>query len=121
RIIVLPDGRRVDGSRFVGPARRGPSVAYALDTTPCQDAVELSRDADVLVHESTYENARAELARSRAHSPGAEAARSGAEPRAGTKKVPCALPRSSTYQPAPSRTNCKWRVSIRGEFTQTVH
>jgi len=84
RIIVLSDGRRVDGSRFVGPARRGPSVAYALDTTPCQDAVELSRDADVLVHESTYENARAELARSRGHSTGAEAARIAAEARAGT-------------------------------------
>jgi ribonuclease Z len=84
RTVVLPDGRRVDGSRFVGPARRGPSVAYALDTTPCQDAVELGRGADVLVHESTYENARAELARSRGHSTGVEAARIAAEARAGT-------------------------------------
>jgi ribonuclease Z len=84
RTVVLPDGRRVDGSRFVGPSRRGPSVAYALDTTPCKDAVELGRGADVLVHESTYENARAELARSRGHSTGVEAARIAAEAQAGT-------------------------------------
>jgi ribonuclease Z len=75
RAVVLPDGRRVEGSRFVGPQRRGPSVAYALDTTPCRASVELGRDADVLVHESTYEHARAELARTRGHSTGVEAAR----------------------------------------------
>jgi ribonuclease Z len=84
RTVVLPDGRRVDGSLFLGPARRGPSVAYALDTTPCQEAAQLGREADVLVHESTYENARAELAHSRGHSTGVEAARIAAEARAGT-------------------------------------
>jgi ribonuclease Z len=84
RVVVLPDGRRVDGSQFLGPPRRGPSVAYALDTTPCQQAVELGREADVLVHESTYENARAELAHSRGHSTGVEAARIASEARAGT-------------------------------------
>jgi ribonuclease Z len=84
RVVLLPDGRRVDGSQFLGPPRRGPKIAYALDTTPCQDAVELGREADVLVHESTYENARAELAHSRGHSTGVEAARIAAEARAGT-------------------------------------
>jgi ribonuclease Z len=75
RPVVLPDGRRVDGAQFVGPPRRGPSVAYALDTTPCRAAVDLGREADVLVHESTYEHARAELAHARGHSTGIEAAR----------------------------------------------
>jgi ribonuclease Z len=84
RPLVLPDGRQVDGSRFVGPARRGPSVAYVLDTTPCQAGVELGRGADVLVHESTYEHARAELAHSRGHSTGTEAAQIAAEAGAGT-------------------------------------
>jgi ribonuclease Z len=83
RTIVLPDGRTVDGARFLGPARRGSSVAYALDTIPCATAVQLGRGADVLVHESTYENARAELAHSRGHSTGLEAARTASEARAG--------------------------------------
>ena len=84
RPVVLPDGRRLEGSRFLGPVRRGPSVAYALDTTPCQAAVDLGRGADVLVHESTYEHARAELAHARGHSTGVEAARIASEAGAGT-------------------------------------
>ena len=84
RMVALPGGLQVDGSRFIGPPRRGPSVAYALDTRPCHEAVQLGRDADVLVHESTYENSRAELAHSRGHSTGVEAARIAAEARAGT-------------------------------------
>jgi len=84
RPVVLPDGRRVDGSRFVGPPRRGPSIAYTLDTTPCRAAVELGRGADVLIHESTYEDARAELAHARGHSTGLEAARVAAEASART-------------------------------------
>ena len=84
RTVVLPDGRRLDGSQFLGPVRRGPSVAYALDTTPCRAAVELGRSADVLVHESTYEHARADLAHERGHSTGVEAARIALEASAGT-------------------------------------
>jgi len=84
RTVVLPDGRRVDGTRFLGPSSRGVSVAYALDTVPCAGSVQLGRGVDVLVHESTYEHARAELAHSRGHSTGVEAARIAAEARAGT-------------------------------------
>src|SRR5207248_1768376 len=47
-------------------------------------AVQLGRGADVLVHESTYEHARAELAHSRGHSTGVEAARIASEAQAGT-------------------------------------
>ena len=84
RTVVLPDGRRLDGSKFLGPVRRGPSVAYALDTTPCRASVELGRGADILIHESTYEHARAELAHARGHSTGVEAARVASEAGAGT-------------------------------------
>ena len=84
RTVMLPDGRRLEGSKFLGPVRRGPSVAYALDTTPCRAAVELGRGADVLVHESTYEHARAELAHARGHSTGVEAGRIALEASAGT-------------------------------------
>ncbi len=62
---------------------RGPLLAQ-VDTMPCKAAVELGLRADVLVHESTYEHARAELAHSRGHSTGVEAARVAAEASAGT-------------------------------------
>ncbi len=43
----------------------------------------MGRAVDALVHESTYENARAELAHARGHSTGLEAARIAAEAEAG--------------------------------------
>lgn len=82
RSVMAPGGKVVHPDGLVGPPQRGMSVAYALDTVPCPAAVELGRDADVLVHEATYENARAELAHQRGHSTGVEAARIAAEAQA---------------------------------------
>ncbi|HEY6910982.1 MAG TPA: ribonuclease Z [Myxococcales bacterium] len=79
RTVTLADGRRVGPEGLVGPSQRGQSVAYVLDTVPCQTAVELGRGVDALVHEATYEHARAELAHVRGHSTGVEAARIAAD------------------------------------------
>jgi len=84
RAVTLPDGRVVEPSSVVGPKHRGASMAYALDTVPCPAAVELGKGADALVHEATYEHARAELAHTRGHSTGIEAARIAAEAEAVT-------------------------------------
>ena len=82
RAVTLPDGRVVQPDGLVGPSRKGVSMAYALDTVPCAEAVELGREVDALVHEATYEHARAELAHQRGHSTGVEAARIAADARA---------------------------------------
>jgi ribonuclease Z len=79
RAVKLADGRVVDPAGLVGPSRRGDSIAYVLDTVPCATAVELGGGVDALVHEATYEHARAELAHQRGHSTGIEAARIAAE------------------------------------------
>ena len=79
RAVTLPDGRIVPPDGLIGPRQRGPSMAYALDTIPCPSAIELGRGVDALVHEATYEDARAALAHERGHSTGVEAARIAAE------------------------------------------
>ena len=84
RAVLLPDGRRVEPDGLVGPRQRGASMAYTLDTVPCAAAAELGRSVDFLVHEATYEHARAELARKRGHSTALEAARVAAEAEART-------------------------------------
>jgi ribonuclease Z len=84
RAVRLADGRVVEPSGVVGAPRRGASVAYALDTVPCPSAVELARDVDLLVHEATYEHARAALAHERGHSSAVEAARIAKEANART-------------------------------------
>ena len=82
RAVELPSGKRIDPGQYVGPRRRGPIVAYVLDCIPCEGAVVLGSLADLIVHESTYEHARAELAHARGHTTSVEAARIARDARA---------------------------------------
>jgi ribonuclease Z len=73
--VTLPDGRVFDGADFCGPTIQGRSVVYCTDTTYCRSAVELSRGADLLIHESTFAEADEGLAVRSTHSTAAMAAR----------------------------------------------
>ncbi|PLO49797.1 ribonuclease Z [Klebsiella pneumoniae] len=66
--VELADGRVIDGSRYLGPATPGKTLAIFGDTAPCPQALEMARGADVMVHETTLEQAMAEKANSRGHS-----------------------------------------------------
>jgi ribonuclease Z len=73
--ITLPDGRIINGAELVGPTRPGRKVVYCSDTIYTPNAVELARDADVLIHESTYLEEDLALAERAQHSTAAMAAR----------------------------------------------
>jgi ribonuclease Z len=73
--IALPDGRTFDGADFCGPDLKGRSVVYCTDTTYCRSAVELARDADLLIHEATFADVDEGLAVRSTHSTAAMAAR----------------------------------------------
>ena len=73
--IILDDGRTITPDDVLGPPRPGLKIAYCTDTTPCDAAVELGRDADVLIHESTYPAGHEKLAHQRGHSTAGDAAR----------------------------------------------
>jgi ribonuclease Z len=73
--VTLPDGRAFDGANFCGPTIRGRSVVYCTDTIYCRAAVELSRDADLLIHEATFAAADEPLAQRSLHSTTTMAAR----------------------------------------------
>ena len=66
--ITLADGREVDGRDFCGEVETGRCVVYCTDTIYCRGAVELARNADVLIHEATYSERDEELARRSLHS-----------------------------------------------------
>jgi len=68
RSVTLSDGRIIRGDSLCGPQRPGCSVVYCTDTVYCDAAVELARGADLLIHESTFSHAEAELAIQRQHS-----------------------------------------------------
>lgn len=68
REVVLEDGRIINGGSLCGPERPGCSVVYCTDTVFSEAAVELARGADLLIHESTFAHAEAEMAFARQHS-----------------------------------------------------
>jgi ribonuclease Z len=68
RTVTLDDGRIINGATLCGPERPGASLVYCTDTVFCEAAVDLARGADLLIHESTFAHAEAEMAISRQHS-----------------------------------------------------
>jgi ribonuclease Z len=83
--VTLEDGRVIEPSALVGPTRPGRHVVITGDTRPCQATVEHSRDADLLVHESTFSDEEAERAVETGHSTAREAA--GVARDAGVRKL----------------------------------
>ena len=73
--VTLGDGRVIHSSDVVGSPRRGRRVTFCTDTRPCDAAIDLARDSDLLIHEATYANDHANEARERFHATAEEAAR----------------------------------------------
>ena len=55
--------------------KKGRKVVYASDTRPSTSTVSAAKDADLLIHESSYSDQQANLAKERKHSTASEAAR----------------------------------------------
>jgi len=67
-------GELIEPAQVVGPPRPGIVVAYCLDTAPCPGAVDLARDADLLIHEATFTDESIDRAAETAHSTARQAA-----------------------------------------------
>ncbi|MGA1849158.1 MAG: ribonuclease Z [Thermoplasmatota archaeon] len=70
RVTIKVEGeeRTFGPEDVLGPPRPGPSVVFSGDTGPSPNLVELSRDADVLVHEATYGSDSSDLSAEVGHS-----------------------------------------------------
>lgn len=73
--VTLPDGTVLYAEQFIGPSYAGRIVTILGDTQPCENAITLSKDADVLVHEATFAEERKEMAMKYDHSTAMDAAR----------------------------------------------
>ena len=68
QIVKLEDGRILNGSDFCGEPRKGESFVYCTDTIFSKRAIELSKNVDLLVHESTFSDKDEEMAFEKLHS-----------------------------------------------------
>jgi len=81
--IDTPNGR-VTADEVTVP-KRGQAMAFVMDTMPCEGALELARDVDLLVCESTFLHAELDLAREHKHMTARQAAELATE--AGARRV----------------------------------
>jgi ribonuclease Z len=83
--ITLPDGKRVEPDDVLGPLPKGMKLVVVGDTGKTENLLEVSKDADALVIESTYLDEEADMARQFSHLTARQAAELAVE--AGVKKL----------------------------------
>ena len=72
--ISLPNGRAVTPSEVMGPPRAGRKIVYTGDTRPFEAFAKFAADADLVIHESTFDDSLAEKAAVDGHSTPSQAA-----------------------------------------------
>ncbi len=66
--VLLPDGKVVKSEEVTGAPKDGFKVTILGDTKYCDNSIWLSENADIVVHEGTFDIETAELARLYGHS-----------------------------------------------------
>lgn len=72
--VTVAGGTIVRAEQVVGEDRRGRTIVYTGDTSPCDAVVEAARGADLLVHESTFGDEEETRAAETSHSTARQAA-----------------------------------------------
>ncbi|MHC3436600.1 ribonuclease Z [Natrialbaceae archaeon A-gly3] len=83
--VELEDGTVVEPDQVVGDPRPGRSVVYTGDSRPTVETVEVADDPDLLIHDGTFADDRADRASKTAHSTARGAGRIAKE--AGAKRL----------------------------------
>lgn len=73
-IPVIVNGKTVLPEQVLGEERKGRKIVYSGDTIACKQIIEFSKEADVLIHESTFNNSHFDKACETGHSTSAMAA-----------------------------------------------
>ncbi|MNO96258.1 Ribonuclease Z [compost metagenome] len=72
--VTIENGQIIRSEDVLGLPKKGKIVTILGDTRPCSTAVNLAKDADVLVHEATFLHAMADTAHEYYHSTAIQAA-----------------------------------------------
>ena len=72
--VTTEDGHQVNPHEVVGPVHHGATFGYITDTMPCDGAIELARQCDLVYHEATFIEADRQRAVQTKHSTAHEAA-----------------------------------------------
>ncbi|WP_426756725.1 ribonuclease Z [Myxococcus sp. Y35] len=109
--VTLEDGRTVKPEEVLGAPRPGRRLVISGDTRPCPSVVRAAKDADLLVHESTFSDDEQERAMETRHSTAREAARVARE--AGARRL-VLTHLSSRHDTDPSKLLAQAREEYQG-------
>jgi ribonuclease Z len=66
--VMLPNGKKIEPEMVLGPPRSGRKIVYSGDTGQSENLVKLADNADLLIHEATFEDDLTERAVEDGHS-----------------------------------------------------
>ncbi len=72
--ITLKDGRKITPDMVLGPPRNGRKIVISGDTVPIDEMVRFAKNADVLIHEATFDTSLKDLSGEYGHSTASQAA-----------------------------------------------
>lgn len=72
--ITLPAGKKITPDMILGPSRKGRKIVISGDTKPCDQMIAFSEEADILVHEATFDARLQDVAKEYGHTTAAQAA-----------------------------------------------
>ena len=73
--ITLKDGTKITSDMILGPSRKGRKIVFSGDTKPYGKMIEFSKNADVLIHEATFDSELEDIAVDYGHTTAAQAAK----------------------------------------------
>jgi ribonuclease Z len=72
--ITLPNGEKITPNMILGPSRKGRTIVISGDTKPCEQMIGFSENADILIHEGTFDTRLQDIAKEYGHTTVAQAA-----------------------------------------------
>jgi ribonuclease Z len=72
--ITLKNGKIISPKKVLGPPRKGRKIVYSGDTRPINNMIKFAKDADVLIHEATFDSSLPEIPEEYGHTTALQAA-----------------------------------------------
>ncbi|MEM2968911.1 MAG: MBL fold metallo-hydrolase, partial [Candidatus Bathyarchaeia archaeon] len=80
--VKLPNGRIVRPAEVLGPPRQGRKIVYTGDTRPFEGFAEFAANADLVIHDATFDDTLVDKAELDGHSTPSQAAQQAANAKA---------------------------------------
>jgi ribonuclease Z len=72
--ITLNNGKKITPDMVLGPARKGRKVVISGDTIPCDKLINFAKNADILIHDATFDSEFEEISKDYGHTTALQAA-----------------------------------------------